>query len=291
MFKYILTALFIAAPMMANASEGSGGGSEFFHQAEGGKHQITPGLLYVSSSQEIGGAGKDKTSGFLLNFEYEYGVMPELAVGAAIGFKSFSNDLASGADTDTSGLTDLELLVKGTMPAGPGALKYGATLGISPGDAEVKSNGDRNAYSGGMELTPYVGYEYSMAPCVMGAKLSVDIGLSDRTTDSSGTKTKESGADETTIALFYEHEFSSDMKLGGELDWVTTSDTKDEDTGAKTENISPTQKLRVYMPMTMGNGTLIPEFTYGFTTDDKVGGADIDSYSLMALGASYRMAF
>ncbi len=81
------------------------------------------------------------------------------------------------------------------------------------------------------------------------------------------------------------------MKLGASLDWTTTSDTKNETNSTTDENLTPTQTLNVYLPTKLGDGTLLPQLSYVMTTDDKVGTADVDSFSFTALSVGYRMVF
>jgi hypothetical protein len=296
MFKFISIALIAMAPTLASsvthAEDGGakGGSSEFFYQTEAGKQAVTPKFSFLTSSTQMNGAAKANVSGWSLGASYEYGFISEISVGVTLDYRTEDTKTSGAQTTTASGLDDLQLFVKANMPAGPGSLKYGAALGISPGDHKIETNGDSNNNTGGNMLTPYIGYEYDMAPCVFGAKLATDLRLGDATSKSGSISTDYSGNEKTTFSLFYEHSFSSDMKLGASLDWVTTSDTKPKG-GTAVEAISPTQLLSVYLPMTVAAGTLIPELQYGFTTDDKVSGVKIDTYNVMNLDVAYRMTF
>lgn len=290
MFKKIVTIL-VALPVAAFAAEG--GGSEFFHQAQEGKHELTPSFTYLTGSYETPGTTADMT-GTTFSLSYDYGLMPEMSLGAELAFSSTETEVGAVSSTD-SGLNDLALFVKASMPAGPGALKYGAELSLSPGDSVSEASGDANNYSGGHALTPYVGYEYNAAPCTFGAKLATSFGLTDRATEDESTtpstKTDYSGSEETTFSFFYEHEFNADMLIGASLDWTTTSDETDETNGGTSENVSPTQVLSVYLPTKLGEGVLLPTLSYMMTTADQVNNTDIDSYSFTQLAVGYRMMF
>jgi len=282
-----IISLLVMLPLAAFAK---GGGSEYFYQASAGKQDVTPRLTIATTETEFDSGSKTEASANVLSAEYEYGWMEGLSVGGALAYTA-SGDYDNGtSDGDVSGLNNLEAFVKASLPAGPGALKYGAALSLSLEDSEFESNGDTNAATGGHDLEPYVGYEMSSGSCTYGAKLALEVGLTDRTIkDTVGTTADHSGKEDTTISLFYEHKFSEDMLLGASLDWVTTSDSKNEDTGTKTESLSPTQVISVYLPVKLGGGTLLPAIAYGITTDDKVGANDVDSYSALALTVGYRI--
>jgi hypothetical protein len=282
-----IISLLVMLPLAAFAK---GGGSEYFYQSETGKHDVTPRLSIDSSSLKYVGGSKATASANVLSAEYEYGWMDGVAVGAQLGY-TFSGEIDSGTSTvDMTGLNNIEAFVKANLPAGPGTLRYGAALSLSLADSEVEANGDKNTATGGHDLVPYFGYEQSWDKCTFGAKLSLEVGLTDKTEDNNGTKTDFSGGEDTTIGLFYEHKFSEEMLLGISLDWVTTSDSKDETNGgAATENLSPTQVLGVYVPVKLGNGTLLPKLTYGMTTADEVGTSEVDSYSATSLSVGYRI--
>lgn len=288
MFKSVIS-LLVILPLTAFAKGGDG--SEFFYQSAAGKHELTPSLQMNSLEIEYTGGTKLTTDTNQLNLEYEYGLMEELSVGAALGYVFGGDYELLGTKGDISGLSNIEVFAKATMPAGPGFLKYGASLSLSPEDKETESNNDVNASTGGHSLEPYIGYEYAWDNCTFGAKLAVDVGLTDRTEKTSSGSTDYSGGEATTISLFYEHKFSEAMKLGASLDWITKSDLKNETSGGTTEQLSPTQLLSIYLPTSVGSGTLLPELGYGFTTEDKVGATEIDSYSMLNLALGYRMEF
>jgi len=294
MMKAIVASLLLVVSTSAFAAEGGGeAGSEFFFQTHAGGQDLTPKITYFSESDKLkGAANTTDTTGFLVGAEYEYGVMEGLAVGAALSYESASVD--DSTDYDIKGLQNVELFVKGSSAAGPGAFKYGANLSLSPGDLEIDSNSDRNAYTGGHDLVPYVGYEYGMgAESVFGAKLAFTLELGDKTvtTDPGSVESKVSGGERTTISLFYEHQLAA-LKLGVALDWATVADVDSKTAGVTTttEQVSPQQTLRVYTPMVVGTGTLLPELRYGFTTDDKRSSTDIDTYDRFALAVGYRIA-
>lgn len=271
----------------SHSSGASSGGSEYFYQSAAGKQDVTPALALNSTNTKFKGGTKDKTSTTEVSGEYERGVMDGVSVGGKLTY-TVSGTVDTGTSADKKGLNDLEAFAKATMPMGPGSLKYGGTLGINLADKETKTNGDQNTATGRMSLTPYVGYEYSMSPCIFGAKLSTEIGLGDGDVKTGSTTTTYSGHERTVVSLFYEHAFNADVSGGAALDWTTTSDTKPK-TGAAIENLSPTQTLRLYAPYKLSKGVLLPELDYGFTTDDKVGTTDVDSYSQLNIKVGYRI--
>jgi hypothetical protein len=287
MYKSIIS-LLVMLPIAAFAEGAASGGSEFFYQSAAGKQDVTPSLQMNSQSEEVGGGAEDTTDTTVLRAEYERGIQEGLSAGVALGYVVSGENDDGTTTTDITGLQNIDVFVKASMAAGPGALKYGANLSLSPGDQELDGD-ELNAYTGGHSLTPYVGYEMASGACTYGAKLAVDFGLTDRTLVVGATDTEYSGGEDTTISLFYEHEFNADMTLGASLDWVTTSDTTNETSGGDTENISPTQVISLYLPTKVGSGLLLPELEYGMTTADQVNNADVDSYNQLNIKVGYRI--
>ncbi len=279
--------LILASPLAAMAEKG-GGGSEYFYQSAGGAMEATGRLIMTSSEEKQKGNAADKESGQVFEAEFEYGLSEQFSVGAILGYSMIETDDGT-TKGDQTGLNDLFVYANGASAVGGGALKYGLRLGFSPGDAEIESNGDENAYSGRNNLTWMIGYETKLAAAVVGAQLSYFMGLGDGDIDNAGNKLTYSGAERTMIALFYEQAIGADMQVGAALEWYTTTDIEVDPGNNKDEYVSPTQALVVYLPTKLGSGTLLPEISYGFTTDDKVSGNDIEDYSDLTFTIGYRL--
>lgn len=255
-----------------------------------GAQELTPGVNYETMTMDLG--SKNDISGFNLGVRYEYGLNEMISLGGKLSYASYTNKPETGDSTSISGLEDIELDVKGMYGLTAGTLRYGATLAFSMGENKTNSDGDVSANSGGNTLTPYVGYEYASGPSMFGAKLSFDLLLGKRKlkdeSTTPATSSDQEGGTNTSIDLFYEHTLSAEMLLGAALDYTMVSD--DKVAGVSSENVTPVLDLKVYLPIEMGGGTLIPSIHYGMTTDSEVGGTDIDAFSAMGLGVDYRMA-
>jgi hypothetical protein len=290
--RKIIISLILLLPIVSFAF---GDLSEYFHQTRAGKHELTPSLYMRSEETKFNNGGKDEISTNTLAAGYEYGWLEDVTVGAILGFTINGDyeDTTTSTRGDISGLNNIETFVKARMPAGPGTLHYGAALSLSPSDLEINAYGDVNAATGGHSVFPYVGYEQTSRNRTIGGKLAFEIGLTERTVDDDGTKREVTGGESTVLSFFYEQKFSADILLGAAFDWITTSDT-DTKTGITTttsENISPVQLFRFYLPTKLGVGTLLPEFEYGISLDDKVNNLDVDSYSQMNIKVGYRIEF
>jgi hypothetical protein len=307
MIKAIVTAtlLFFSLPAFAGHHEGgatggghSGAGSEFFYQSAKGAQDVTPEFTYYSSTIKsktaAGVKTKLETSGYILGAEYEYGFNEQWAFGGALAYQAFDVETTSttSSDIDATGLKNIELYAKGTSPTGPGLLRYGGTLSLSPGDIEVKSDGDTNAYTGGHSFEPYVGYEMAKDKCIYGARLKLDFELSEKTQDNAtGADTEIEGAEKTEFAVFYEHLLKEDMRLGASFAWTTVEDveTKTGIVKTKSDSVTPLQTISLYAPKTLAHGVLLPKFTYVLSSDDKINTTKVEDYSIWSLEVGYRI--
>lgn len=268
--------------------------SEFFHQADAAHHELTPGAYYKTGTYKIKGLASQDLTGYLLFTRYEFGLSQMLSLGTTLTYSSEDNK-RSGSTTTASGLHDLDLFLKGNLAAGPGTFRYGFSLLVSPGDLTRKSNGDSNKYSGRLTLRPYLGYEVDLSPCRFGGRISREQALGDGTEKSSTGTKKYSDWEETVLSLFYEHEFSPDFAAGVELDWVTTTNYNVKNPPSTIEIVSPKHVLRIYAPMPVATGTIIPELKYEFTSDEDINDSGtnykIEKYEYFTFGASYRISF
>ena len=281
----IFAALLLSANF-AVAAEGGNDISEFHHHADMGVLEITPGITYMTSNQEFTGGAKNKIDAFDLKVMADYGLMHGLAVGGELGYVTgtFKTEPAT-TDTDIVGLRDLELFAKGHSDMGAGRLAYGATLNFSLGNQENKT-GESTPNSGGMGLTPYVGYEMAVGPGIWGAQASYNW-VGERTSETAGVESKTEGGSSIGLATFYEYAMGAEMSLGAALRYAMTSET--ENAGVGNNDEETVLGLEVYAPMAAGDGLeLIPRFTWASTDSDTVGD---EGTSDLSLGVDARWAF
>jgi hypothetical protein len=274
----------------SGSNGGIPGGSQFFYQTAAGHQALTPVLDY--QTWNIDATDDNQTlSGLLVNLGYEYGLNDMLSVGANIGYTNQTASETGLSNTTINGLQNIDLYVRGTLAAGVGSFKYGADLSISPGDRTISSNGNLNAATGGHSITPYVGYQMMAGPGTVGAKLSTQIDIGDRTTSQSGLPDQKfSGSDQTEFDVFYEQRLAQIWMFGAALNYDSYSDTK-HDGGGTLSNYSPFIGLKVYSVVNVGPGELLPMIQYQWTSDTSENGNTISSYNKIDVAAGYRWTF
>lgn len=211
-----IAALGLAVSVSANAAAMK---SEFFYQTEADKNQVTPELMYSSQSLKFKSTSTNKweSTNTTLRVSYERGINEMLSAGARLPFTTATLDKKTTASdkTETSGIGDLTFFLKGNYSIMDGqALWFGTDLVFSPGDHTSKRKSatktEDNNYAGGHSLNPYVGWSMMAGSFVVGAKLSTELGIGDRTSKDTTTvggtavKNKRSGGHTTALTLFGE---------------------------------------------------------------------------------------
>jgi hypothetical protein len=282
-----LKALTVTAAMLATAAfaaqstfaaEGAAEGSEYQWQTPANKWEVQPGILLGSAKKTYKSTysatlgDSVKVDALALSAKGSYGINEMFAVDGILTYGSaVAKTSPSGThDAKESGIADIQFDFLGRMPLADGSFRYGTALTISPGNHEVKDNGDSNAFSGGYALTPFVGYEMAMGPGIFGARLSHDLNLGDKTVktkqaDGTELKTKVSGGEETSLAVFYEYSVNPMVAVGGALAFDGWSNTKTKNADGTTD--TPTSgmtdlDLKVYVPVKLTDIVLIPQFEY-----------------------------
>jgi hypothetical protein len=282
---YALAAILLAANVAAAAD--SNGISEFHQHAMGGQREFTPEVMYNTTNLKLtpaAGGTTTKGSGFGLGVEGEWGVAERMSVGAFLGYTMAEVD-AAGTKSDVAGLNDIGLFARGSNVMGSGTLAYGVNGSFSIGNSETEANGDTNAQTGGMGLTPYVGYEMAAGPGVWGAQANYNW-LGERTDESGGVKTKTEEGNTLGLATFYEYAMGNDMSIGAALRYGMTGETKVANVAQGDKYTS--MGLEVYAPMKGGdNLTLIPRLEWNSRDYDA---AAVDSYTDLTLGVAARGA-
>ena len=266
------------------------GGSEYFHQAAGGANEITPMFSYANGIQKMNdGTADTKTNGIKnLGVQYEYGINEMLSVYGNIGYGSVGVD-RSGSST-ASGLNDLNLGVKGTSAMGMGSLRYGLNLNLPFEKAKVDGGGRAtNASTGGLGLTPYVGYDMVAGPGMWGARLSYNYKFN-RSYDYGSYNPTVTGGSVLGLGTFYEFNVA-EMIFGGKLQYDIAQDTTIGRQNAS-DLTGPTGNIftaGLYTRINVGPGNLLAGIDYGMLAGNKPSGTDSIMNSVINVG--YRVAF
>jgi hypothetical protein len=269
--------------------------SEYFYQAAPDANILTPGLNYNSNSYKTVGGTKKDTTGQNLNLAYERGLTEMYAVGANLGYTTSKQEQGT-TDTDIKGLNDIQIFAKGRYSFVEGSsMNYGADLYFSPSERQYDgtnaNNPEMDAMSGGNTLRPWVGYQWLMGSHVLGAKLSTDFLLGEKSVKVKGAAaaTKIKGGEETKLAVFYEipHEMGA---VGFEAFYMAMAETKQ---GSTEQNDGHNMMgLGVYSPYHFSEGaTVIGDLKWSQWATSSVGGVDVDSSSDLSLKVAGRFMF
>ncbi|MGE4131766.1 MAG: hypothetical protein AB7F86_09005 [Bdellovibrionales bacterium] len=297
--RLLLTAVFALA-LQAHAEGGSNLGSEYQWQTGEGKVEVTGTLDYYSATTKYKSTStitETNTKGLSETVMGEYGLTDMFSAGGWIRNRDWKNEFSPSSNTSTkySGFGDLVLFFHGKMDMGTGSFRYGADINLGLGKQKQKSNGDLTYTTGGMGLTPFVGYEMYSNSCTYGARLSHELALAHRKREVEGTTTVEhelSGAEPTELAFFYEHNMQP-MILGAALEFTSVSKEEDKNKSTNTTSKSAghtSTALALYVPYEVAeNITILPEFKYGkYTAYDS---SSIDSVTFWDLSVGGRFAF
>jgi hypothetical protein len=188
MTRLRLIALTLPLAMMSAAALADGGStaSEFEHQADAGKWEVTPGFTFGSFKSNYsstcsfcsanGGLTSQTDSQFNFNVKGEYGINEMLSVGLNLGYSSDSESFSPSGATGLKyqGMADPTIFVNGRNDLGVGSIHWGAILDIGLQKQTVNST-TASESSNGFTFTPFVGYEAMVGPGILGAKVSYDL--------------------------------------------------------------------------------------------------------------------
>lgn len=279
----ILLSVLFAASATALA-EGNTNGSEFQWQTPADKMELTPVFGFENSTLKKKPSGENKTSGTHERLKFEYGISEEYSTGLGLGMTSSETETTgSSTKTKVSGLEDLELFFHGRTMAG--ALRYGLDVNFGLEKLKIKSNNDRNASTGGLGLTPFIGYEMGLASgCTFGARIEYLIWAGKRKATQEGTTNTDidvTGPNALMTSVFAEHDFSP-VTLGAAFQIANLEKTKTK-IGSNPENTDAAAhsywNLKVYAPWAITPTIwLLPELNYAsYTVLDKTSEDSLNS--------------
>jgi len=279
----LLALLPLAISSVAFAAETSG--SEYLHQTAAGKWEVTPMLTYQDMTLKYtnnNGTNFDKseTTGVIYGVKGEYGIDDMFSVGINIAaendsIKSTSTSGVSNTGT-ASGLNNIDLYGNGKYDLGGSMLRYGLDFSIAMGKTkqDISSGAGQGSFGtsdGGLNATPFVGWEMAMGPGIFGLKFSYTFQLADRKYNSTPAGTgaladSEKGDSAESLTAFYEW-MNNNWSLGVALSYNGTNGSKltfGDGTTGTVDNGHAGIFIDIYAPITVAdNITLIPSFGYG----------------------------
>jgi len=279
-------------------------GSEYFHQAEIGRFEVTPTVQHLRMRAESSAAqapltGVDITA---TNFEIksEYGINSMLSAGLILGHSNAKNQPTPSntfKSRTSKGLNDPDFFLNGALPMGPGTFHFGTHFTYSISKSKIDVDGNSNAASGGWSLTPYAGYDFHAGPNIFGIHMSYDLAQGNRkvvdkySTPGSEINSTDSGGQALTANYFYEYQRQM-VTFGAALEVVTQRTSDRETNGVSTDQHDPltTAQLNLYAPLRFTpNFTFIPTASYiRFIAYDT---AATDTVAGMAIQVAGRLSF
>lgn len=262
--------LLAVLPFVASAAMAADNGSQYQWQTPADRFEVTPTLGYSYEKQKYKDGTNTETSGLYESVRGEYGISDMFSVGLLL--KNVNMDVKPSGEgkISQSGLVDPTLYLNGRTPLDGASLRFGLALDLGLGKAKYDSSGtaQKNAMSGGLALTPYVGYETMVGQGYLGARLSYKVWLGDRKAEieDSSADIKYKGGNVLTPALYYEAKMDT-LTLGAavELNYVQKSKyTNGNNPEVELGNGRTTWDVALYAPYEITPDiTLLPQFTYG----------------------------
>jgi hypothetical protein len=298
--------VFAAISSMSLSALAKGGESEFWYRPKGGQIAVSLGATSRSMKFEIKQAGAKFADLEIAHMPIGVGVTYGLSEGHAIGLSTdFGTDKtttkpvapASSTEAKDTGMSDLVIAYDGS--AGP--IYFGADLGVSLSKhKEANTNvtpaldGDRS--SGGMSLTPSIGYHHSMGSMAFGAKLTYGYLMERTETDQATPEVESKITGGNTISLTPYFEFSHGMgDVAVYFDYSSIADKTTTPTGG-TGTDSGARKhttLGVKGNVDVASmAAIVYDVAYTMVSDFNAAASfDKATGSVMSLGAGVRFTF
>lgn len=170
--------------------------SEMQHMAADGQFELTPSLTYsratMTNNSAISEDNESSESDSIGNLAFlgEYGLSSGLAVGFRLAYQTESITQSGGlglgaggplsAPLKAAGLLDPSFYLKAKTNLGPGSLRYGLTVSASIYNSISTGFQTANEATGGVTVTPFLGYESPIGDSVLGVRLAYDAYQSPR---------------------------------------------------------------------------------------------------------------
>jgi hypothetical protein len=275
-------------------------GSEQMHQAANDAFEISGGAGFGATKVNYNADGAPKTSSQVTQVSEavaaEYGFTHEISAGAALIYDSTWTSISpsSAASNEHSfGLSDPSIFVKGRLDFENSSLRIAGRLNFSLAKRYEDSNGNTNNYSGGVSLSPQVGYEYYFLEHTFGAKLAYLAYLGNRSetflSPSAEATIDLSGGNAIDFTVFYEYDFSP-MKLGidFEIEYLDGTTSTYSGTTINSGSSSTIYTFDVYAPILLTDAfTIVPRGSFGWAGNY----GTVTSVSNWSAGATARYAY
>lgn len=281
------SALFLLSVLFSNFVMAADGG-EFLFQPQQGQVSVEPSVGVARSDTKLDDEKYHALSGGVTAQAF-FGLTDDIALGGAWGY-IWTDTKGGDFNNNVSGLSDIQLNLRGRSVQQAGIWRYGVTLNYSPKAMEYDADGNRdNQFSGRNELTPYVGYEFLISPTGrLGFNFSRDFLLGDEESEGPGWKSKSKGGEKTKLAAYYEclqennvygalvgYQWSDDIKVGG----------------SKFEGLD-TAQIALYSRYELKqNMYLTPKFNFSRAVNDQFGSSKINRLRAFSLDVGLRFLF
>jgi len=244
-----IIALTLPMAMMSAAALADGGSttSEFEHQADAGKWEVSPSFTfgsiksnYSTTCAACGTTTSGTDSQFNFNAKGEYGINEMLSVGLNLGYStdSWSYSPGGGNSMKVQGMPDPSVFLNGRNDLGVGSIHWGAILTFALAKGQL-NNTTANETDGGFTFTPFVGYEAMVGPGTLGARVSYDVlKTNDNFNDNVGgtsTSAYDKNGNILTFAVFWEMNFNP-VVWGIDVGLLNHSASSTVESGVTTNN-------------------------------------------------------
>ena len=315
--KWISVLALVGLGSSAFAADGEFMDSEYLHQPGTGAFELTPGIggapgntallnqqngLTLSSYNIRGTDAKLNLFVVPVTVAADYGINSMFAVGVqlayGLGSTNFSNcPQGSPCRSQTiNGLFDPQLYLKGRAAVGSGVIQYGVVATVGVEKSKTNSTGDSNWASGGSTITPFVAYQFSAGPGVLGARVKYDVYKGDRksTIETSNASVDATTTDGNTLGAdaFYEMPVGN-VTLGGAIIYSSRPDTKSAfgNSASKADkNANSIIGAQIYAPVHLSGMTLLPTLEYQ-TLNYSASDSSVIAINTLQLGIAARLTF
>jgi hypothetical protein len=285
--KIVLAALFFTSSSVSFAATQSS--SEFFHRPSSGKNDLQAKYVVGPSGKRTIDEIEYKYSGYILDFNYMYGLSDSMAFGANISTGERKTEDANNNWKD-KGFSDVTAKFAGSSDF----IMYGAEMALGFSKRKIgSSSADGNRYSGGMALTPYIGLLLSESEMSYGGKMDYTYNF-DRKLDATGDPTLSEG-NSFSVTGFGEYSFGTSI-LGLSYKLVSASDYKST-TGSTTRTYKGDlpNVMKVYYTLDIGVATLLADYQMdmwqSINDSNVVGGTNKSSYTASSINFGARFSF
>jgi len=272
-----------------------GNGSQYQYQAPANQFDLTPALEFqgVNTKFKGGSTSSLKQTTVTIDAMGEYGLNDMFSVGLILAAAAEGDDNGTSGvrNTHSTGFLDPDLFVNGRLQLGPGSFRFGTHLTVALEKKHLYSDGNSNQSSGGIHMSPFVGYEVEINRNIFGARFIYDFSLMHNKLDLQGLSGTEKGGEVFTSALFYEYHLTR-VIIGGAFELTNQASARSEmSDGSVTDSLSQSSwRIKGYAPVRLSSrATILPSIAYGQAA--AFDSTNTDSVSTWELNVPIRITF